>query len=74
MLRTSNRPVLPCFAHSSRNGDSPVSRYRGEYRSLPRRISGVCGRTKLPLPWSVITSPASLRIRTASRAVFRAVP
>jgi hypothetical protein len=23
---TSNRPALPCFAHSIRNGDRPVSR------------------------------------------------
>ena len=73
MLRTSKRPVLPCLAHSSRNGDSPVSRCLGEYLSLPRRISGDWERTKLPLPWSVITMPASASSRTASRAVFLAV-
>jgi hypothetical protein len=28
MLRTSNRPVLPCLAHSSRNGDSRWSVYQ----------------------------------------------
>jgi len=46
-----SRPVLPCMAQSSKNGDRPDSRYLGEYRSLPRRINGVVGRTKLPGGW-----------------------
>ena len=72
------RTGRPCttFAHSSTNGDSAVSRCHGEYGSLPRRISAVCGQPKLPFPLSVITSPASLRIHaemTANGAVSCAV-
>ena len=42
---TSKRPCLPARSHSIRNGDRPLSRYFGEYRSLPSRMSGAGCRT-----------------------------